>query len=73
MFRKLFAALSVVAFVGACSGGGSGDGSGGFQLVEFLESGKDSIARNRILTFTFSEAVQGGQSRALHPHRASRR
>ncbi|MCZ6786374.1 MAG: hypothetical protein O7E54_04330, partial [Planctomycetota bacterium] len=61
MFRRVIAALSVVAFVGACSGGGSGNGQGGFQLVEFLESGKDSVARNRILTFTFSESVQNGQ------------
>jgi hypothetical protein len=60
MFRRVIAALSVVAFVGACSGG-SGGGDGGFQLVQFLESGKDTVVRNKILTFTFSEAVQDGQ------------
>ncbi|MEE8104780.1 MAG: hypothetical protein V3T86_04510, partial [Planctomycetota bacterium] len=30
-------------------------------MVQFLESGKDNLPRNRVLTFTFSAAVQEGQ------------
>ncbi|MEE8105450.1 MAG: hypothetical protein V3T86_07960, partial [Planctomycetota bacterium] len=30
-------------------------------MVQFLESGKDNLPRNRVLTFTFSAAVREGQ------------
>ena len=58
-FRKAWAALLVCAVVGACSGTSGEDGR--FRLIQFLESGKDNIPRNRILTFSFSEAVDPGQ------------
>ncbi|MEE8106936.1 MAG: hypothetical protein V3T86_15485, partial [Planctomycetota bacterium] len=59
MVRYVLIALAVVALLGACSSSG-GEGAG-FQLVQFLESGKDNLPRNRVLTFTFSAAVREGQ------------
>ncbi len=59
MVRNALAALTVAALLGACSS--SKDGSAGFQMVQFLESGKDNLPRNRVLTFTFSAPVQAGQ------------
>ncbi|MGQ0612654.1 MAG: hypothetical protein ACT4PV_02735 [Planctomycetaceae bacterium] len=59
--RKITALLAVLALVGACSSGGGVDAGGVFQLIEFLESGKDNIARNRVLTFRFSQDVAPGQ------------
>ena len=49
--------ISFVCVIAACSGGASGGGGGNFVLVEFLESGTDSIPRNRSLTFRFSAPV----------------
>jgi len=45
----------------SCSGGKSGGSGSGLRLIEFLEAGQDSIPRNRILTFRFSEAVAPSQ------------
>ncbi|MGH7162396.1 MAG: hypothetical protein ACREID_02845, partial [Planctomycetota bacterium] len=53
---SLLAVLLGLALVGSCSSGGGGSG-GSFQLIEFLEDGKDGIPRNRILTFVFSSPV----------------
>ncbi|MHC4549860.1 MAG: hypothetical protein ACYTEZ_13890, partial [Planctomycetota bacterium] len=48
--------VCAAAWFASCSGGG-GDSAGTFRLIEFLESGKDSLPRNRILTFRFSGSV----------------
>ena len=53
---KCMALLLGALVVSACSSGSSGV-QGTFQLVEFLESGKDNLARNRVLTFRFSAPV----------------
>jgi hypothetical protein len=53
-------ALLVGFALSACSGGGSGS-SGGFRLVEFLESGQNNIPRNRQVTFRFSSPVMEDQ------------
>jgi len=55
--RKLSTLFAAAALFAACSGGGGG-GSGSFQLIEFLEAGKDSIPRNATLTFRFSQPVK---------------
>jgi len=52
--------LGALAALASCSGGGSG-GGGNFNLIEFLESGKDSIPRNRVLTFLFSKPIDTTQ------------
>jgi len=58
--RKITALFALVALVAACSSSGGGLG-GAFQLIEFLEAGKDNIARNRVLSFRFSQEVAAGQ------------
>jgi hypothetical protein len=56
MQKISWALLLAAAMVAGC--GGSGDAvRGNFQLIEFLDSGKDSIPRNRDLTFRFSAPV----------------
>ncbi|NJN14282.1 MAG: hypothetical protein HC813_01090 [Planctomycetes bacterium] len=59
-FRSLLALAVAGAFLSACGGGTTGS-AGTFQLVQFLESGKDGIPRNRILTFIFTAPVAGLQ------------
>ena len=56
-FLFLFAA---VAAISGCSTGGGGSG-GTFFLIEFLDSGKDNLPRNRSLVFRFSSPVNLGQ------------
>jgi hypothetical protein len=51
--------LLLGAALTAC--GGSSGTSGGFGLVEFLESGQNNIPRNRQVRFRFSEPVAEGQ------------
>jgi len=59
---KLSVAVAVSALLAAsCGGGGGSVAQGSFALIEFLESGKDSIPRNRVLTFRFSAPVAEGQ------------
>ncbi|MHC4576215.1 MAG: hypothetical protein ACYTED_02295 [Planctomycetota bacterium] len=58
--RKWLALLFAAAVVAACSTNGSGS-AGAFRLIEFLESGKDNIPRNRTLTFRFSGSVASAQ------------
>jgi hypothetical protein len=48
-----------LAMVAACGGGKGGGGS--FVLLEFLESGKDNLPRNRVMTFLFSKPVESVQ------------
>lgn len=57
--KWLVASLAAVV-VGACGGGSEGQ-SGGFRLLQFVESGKDSVPRNRTLVFRFSAPVQADQ------------
>ena len=44
---------AVVLLLTGCSGNGAGP-SGGFRLLQFVESGKNGIPRNRDLVFRFS-------------------
>ena len=53
------AAATVLAF--GCGGGGGAGSSGSFTLIEFLESGKDQIPRNRMMSFRFSRPVDASQ------------
>ena len=53
--RKCLGLLAAAAMLTACSSG-SGSGSG-FQMIQFLESGKNKVARNRTLTFRFNAPV----------------
>ncbi len=59
MFRNASAALAVAVLLGACSN--SGHEGAGLQLVQFLGSERDKLARNRALTSTLSAAVQEGE------------
>jgi hypothetical protein len=52
----LWAAFALVA----CSG--SAGQSGGFELIEFLESGQNNIPRNRQVRFRFSQPVEDNQN-----------
>ena len=60
MALKKVALLFAAALIWSCSSGGGGAGSS-FRLIEFLESGKDSLPRNRTLTFRFSQPVEAAQ------------
>ncbi|MHC4341173.1 MAG: hypothetical protein ACYSX0_13300 [Planctomycetota bacterium] len=60
MQRISWTLLLAAAMAAGC--GGSGDtGEGSFRLIEFLDSGKDSIPRNRDLTFRFSAPIAPSQ------------
>ncbi len=59
VYKRLWA-LVTVFLLSACGGGSSGS-SGGFGLIEFLESGQNDIPRNRQVRFRFSEAIAPGQ------------
>ncbi len=52
--------VAVATFAASC-GGGSGESGGFFQLIHFVDSGKNNIFRNRILTFQFSAPVSATQ------------
>ncbi|MHC4956781.1 MAG: hypothetical protein ACYTGN_00300 [Planctomycetota bacterium] len=51
----LLVAMVAATMLPACSSGGNSES--GFQLIQFLESGKNQIARNRTLTFRFNAPV----------------
>ena len=53
-------AAAALVCLSACSGG-SGGTSGGFRLIEFLESGQNNIPRNRQVKFRFSAPVMENQ------------
>ena len=54
-------ALGALAlFMTACGGGATGT-SGDFRLLQFVESGKNGIPRNRSLVFRFSAPVASEQ------------
>ncbi|MEE8104779.1 MAG: hypothetical protein V3T86_04505 [Planctomycetota bacterium] len=57
---RITALCAAATFVAACSSGGGGTKSA-FQVVQFLESGKDDLARNAILNLTFSAPVAQNQ------------
>jgi len=58
--KRMTALCAAAAFVAACSSGG-GSTESAFQVVQFLESGKDNLARNTILNLTFSAPVAPNQ------------
>ena len=60
MNKALLVTLAAAAIVAGCSSGGTGVQSS-FALIEFLDSGKDQVPRNRVLTFQFSAPVAPGQ------------
>ena len=60
---RITALCAAATFVAACSSGGGGTESA-FQVVQFLESGKDDLARNTILNLTFSAPVAQNQDLA---------
>jgi len=53
--------LVAVATIATSCGGGSAESGGFFQLIHFVDSGKNNIFRNRILTFQFSAPVHPTQ------------
>ena len=59
--RRLAAAAFAALLLAGCSSGNGDAVQGNFLLIEFLESGKDSLPRNRELTFRFSATVAPGQ------------
>jgi hypothetical protein len=60
MQKTSWTLLLAAALAAGCGGGGD-SAEGSFRLIEFLDSGKDSIPRNRDLTFRFSAPVAPGQ------------
>jgi len=58
--RRLYALCAAAVLLAGC-GGGSGGASGSFALIEFLDSGKDEIPRNRAMEFRFSRPVASNQ------------
>ena len=58
--RRIIALCAAAVLSVGCSGGSTGS-SGGFGLIEFLESGQNNIPRNRQVRFLFSEPVAAGQ------------
>ncbi|MHC4956280.1 MAG: hypothetical protein ACYTGZ_20755 [Planctomycetota bacterium] len=61
MYAKRVFALALAAVLVAGCGGSSSGSSGSFSLIEFLDSGKNEIPRNRAMEFRFSAAVDAGQ------------
>jgi len=60
--HRLFALAAAAIFaVGCGSGGGGSGGAGSFSLIEFLDSGKDQVPRNRVMQFRFSRPVDANQ------------
>ena len=56
--RAVFLSLLVGFLLAGCGGPDNDQGGGLFQLIEFLESGQNSVARNRVLIFRFSIPIQ---------------